>query len=77
MTNENQSRDFAVIRWSVEDLCEALTKAGVEPDTANVNRFLQHPRAARTLHELSVQFGWETLSDIITNLQSDGILPKS
>lgn len=68
---------IAQIQWTVEDLKEALAKAGVKPSDDTINRFILDRYATQTLEEVCIQFGWEILSDIISTLQTDGVLPST
>lgn len=79
MSIESVIKDEITVKivCSVDDLKEAFIKAKIEPTKDNISRFLQDAYACRTLKEVSIQYGWEALSDIISILQQDGVLPKS
>jgi hypothetical protein len=77
MKRNVEDKVIVSILWTVDDLKEAFIKARIDPTEVNISRFLQDRYACRTLKEVSIQFGWEALSDIISNLQYDGVLPST
>jgi len=59
--------EICTIRWCVEDLVIAMTKAGIEPTDENIDKVLAN-RFERTLQEMSIAEGWEIIDVIISNV---------
>lgn len=55
-----EGKHFAVIRWGVDDVKEALRQGGYKTSRENVRRVLAS-RTARTLEDVSIGYGWEIL----------------
>lgn len=70
----SECKIVAQIRWTI---VEAFSKAGVPTTEENIDRFILDRHATQTLEDVSIQYGWDILSDIISILQNDGILPET
>ena len=61
------------IKWSDDDIKVALLNKGYAPTEKNIE-LLKKNRLERTLQEVSVQYGWEIIDEIILdteNLEED------
>lgn len=65
--NHALGENICTIRWNIEDLVIAMAEAGIEPTDENIDKVLAH-RFERTLHERSVEEGWEIIDVIISNV---------
>ena len=55
---------FAVTRWAVEDIEEALAQRDIEPTVENINKVMA---AERTIQDRLIETGWEVLDTIIAD----------
>lgn len=67
---EIQSDVFAVIQWITEDIKQVLVNNGIPATQENINVFLKS-RGARTLEEVSIEYGWDILNNLVCNMKTE------
>lgn len=59
----------ATIVWDAADLYEALAEAGYEQTADNVMKLINDKYFLKTLRDMSVSNGWETMSHIVSDVE--------